>query len=229
MKTLADFHTKLRNMDLSEVGLGTPAVTAFVSNGIIVCNALENVEYHEDGFQLIICEHCGIPGCERGSLVGLKKLDDQRAILLPSVKLVRSDSHEYFPPRFMFVDGFPVLSKADYCRVKQLNENLPDWNEIAPITACDCLAMHQMTAPGSILGKLGEKALIDRNSFLAVTEGDLDTEIGALEQLIEEIEAGKQDGFSLQVDRVLEFHLDLEGFPTWTGCGYYAGRAVLVP
>lgn len=105
-------------------------------------------------------------------------------------------------------------------------DRLPVWEKVAPFSSMDALAVHQLTAPGVLLGVLGETAALKAEHCLAVTEGDVGDEISALQSLLADVESGAEMRFSTDPDRVVEFRLDLPDFPVWTGLGYVNEKPV---
>ena len=186
----------------------------------MLINALERLDYAEEGFQVHICEGCGIPGCADRSWASLRKLGDA-GVPVPSVSLMRGDmGYRYGPPDFMLDCGVPMFSKRSYEALLLAADRLPPWERIKPFTAMDALAAHQMAAPEKLLGELGETATLKSELCLAVTDGETVDEMSALQRLLSDVESGTEARFSVDPDRVVEFHLDLPGFPTWAGLGY---------
>ena len=70
------------------------------------------------------------------------------------------------------------------------------------------------------MGAFGLPIKLDRDSIVAITDGDLDQELDALEQLISAVENDEDILISDRLDRLVEFHLDIPGFPSWSPMGY---------
>ena len=106
-------------------------------------------------------------------------------------------------------------------------DGLPEFDAIRPLSSPEALTIHQLAAPGFFLGEVGDNSSLKLDQFVAVTDGDLNVELEALQNLLNCIEEESADGYSTDPDRLVEFHLDLPEFPAWSGFGYASDIPVL--
>jgi hypothetical protein len=218
-----DFCLKARSLDFGSSGQGKVEVTSLIGNGVQLLNALELVEFSDKGFQTLICEQCGIARCASGAWVTLRRLGD-RLLLVPPVELLREDSFsksEFRPPRYLLESGIPAMRQDQYAELILIAKDFPPFNHIGCLTSVEALAMHQMTAPGRLLGPVEERARLRTECFVAVSDGDLDSELCSLQSVLDRIEHGQPVTFSGTPTRVIEFHLDLPNNPTWSALAYF--------
>ncbi len=223
------FELQKRKVDLADIGGSVVDATSLSCGGHLIFNALEFADYSDEGFQIHICEHCFNQGCERGGWASLRKVAN-KAILVPAIQLMRGgdrDPAEYAPPHFMTQGIFPALREPQYLELSQLIAGLPQWNSIIDLSSREALAMHQLAAPGQILGEAGSAAKLKTDALVAVTEGELDAEVQTLRNLLNRIEDDAGNGFCVNPDRVVEFHLDLPDFPAWPALSYAENKPFL--
>ncbi len=208
--------------DFSGAGLG-PCKTQLVQiDGMVVFNNLLCLDFRLQYFQALLCTCCGIQNCSPGSWTAFRQLNE-RVYLVPVIELMQEEQfnyHEYFPPAYLMRKGSLVFTKEKYEELRQQTGRFPKLEALAVLTSRDLLACHQITAPGNFLGKLGGMPRIDPELVLAVSEGNL-------EQQVEDLQACVSSAFEANhaLDRSnffkrAEFHLDLPGFPTWSGMAY---------
>ncbi len=220
---------KARRLDFRSSSGGFQDVTSLYAGGELMFNAAEFVGFHTHGFHIQVCQECGTPQCAPGCWGNLRKIGPN-VVFIPAVVMMRSgdwERREYSPPTFMSRLGIPTFSRTIYAELAAEIDSLPSWESIEDINSLEALAIHQMSAPGQILGKLGQPARLSVQHLIAVTEGDLEVELEALRQLLDRIEAGEPKAFCLHPDQSVQFHLDLPSFPTWTGFCYNSGKPAL--
>ena len=206
-----------QTLELASSGQNACHVTQLIADGLRLMNAVERIEYQHTGFQALICEQCGIAGCEPGSWVCLRVVG-QRVLLIPAVERLREDSdlaHEFAPPHYLTRHKIPTLRTDQYASLGTVESELPPLHDLKDLTALEALAVHQVTAPGGILGPIEEGAQINSDVIIAVTDADLGPELQHLHSIVEQAEAGELVKVFEAPDRIVEFHLDLPGYPSW--------------
>lgn len=220
-----------RKLDFSSSDQGVFSATALFANDVQLINAVEllDFDYADDAVQLILCEECGITGCKPGSWASVRRIGD-RIIIIPATSAMRGgewESREYSPPTYMLTKGFPTFSADAYNELRDKAGKFPAPNLVRECTSLETLDLLQITAPGRVLGNFGSVAKLQLESIIAVTEGDLSQEIETLGKLIFSAQDGEVDLHSVHPERVVEFHVDIPGFPTWRPFGYDACGPVL--
>lgn len=226
---VSSFELRQRKLDFRSSGQGFFDATALIANDIELVNAVERLEFSDETVQLVVCEQCGFPNCAPGSWAGIRRVDEQ-IVLIPALSAMREgefELREYAPPAYMRTQGLPMFSTAVYDELRRETGTFPDQSFIHPCTSLDALDLLQFTAPGGVLGELGSTAVLQSEWIVAVTEGDLSQEIETFKELICAVQKGEEKLHSMRPERLVEFHLDLLGFPSWRPFGYGPSEPVL--
>lgn len=227
---LKDFDKRPVSFDYSSSGQGLLNTMELLGNSQVLINNLRSFEIERGVFQAIICTHCGIVNCEPGSWLSIRKKGGD-VVLIPAVLRMRTGEREiteYGPPTFIRKHGPMVMSRDVYEDLRKQVPAFPGFEALCPISVLEVLYCHQLTVPGRVLGLIGDYPKIDTDKFLAVSEGDLNFDLESLRVVLIAAYNGMNDCFSFTPDKVVEFHLDLPGFPTWKGLAYKDDRPVLV-
>lgn len=202
-------------------------VSVFVDRERLI-NSCDFFEYDEEEFQTEICEVCGTPGCSSGSWVSLRKINDT-PVFVPAIYAIKNDELNgvYGPPKYLQTMGPIKFSNTAYLELRRLAPQLPEIGDIRPITALEVLGAQKLAIPGHSLGELYEPTSLRRDVFLAVSEGDLQIALDEYQSLLDTIEDGGTEGWCIAPNEVVEFHLNLPGFPSWRGFGRKDGQPAL--
>lgn len=225
------FELRKSELDFTSSGQGTFSATALFVGGVQIVNAIELLDFDdvEDSVQLLVCEECGIPGCQPGNWASIRHFRRQ-IVFLPAVGAARQgewEANEYQPPEYMRTNGFPTFSAEDYAELRRETARFPAARSVNKCNSLETLDLLQFLAPGRILGDLGSPAKLQPHSILAVTKGELGQEIDVLNKLILSAQKGEDGLCSERPARVVEFLVDRPGFPTWRPFGYDARGPVL--
>ena len=226
---VTSFELRKRTLNFTSSGQGFVNATALIANDVQLINAIELLDCSDGMVQLIVCEDCGVTNCIPGSWAGIRRID-QAIVLVPAFSAIREgewESREYAPPKYMLTKGLPTFSASVYDELRIKTGRFPAPNLISECTLMDTLDLLQLTAPGGVFGKPGTQVSVQSEKFLAVTNGDLSEELEALVQLVRSVQEDDRELPSEQPDRLVEFHLNVSGFPTWSPFGYGPGGPVL--
>src|SRR5688500_17319503 len=75
--------------DFSSSGQESPDWTRVTCAGELVTNALEWIDWEDLPVQAVLCEQCGVTGCELGGRVQLSRLGDHVLWTAPEIDTVR--------------------------------------------------------------------------------------------------------------------------------------------
>ncbi len=227
---VTNFELRKNILDFSSSGQGRFNATELVVDGIQLVNAIELLDFADGTVQLIVCEACGIIGCEPGSWAAVRRVGDEVAFV-PAIDAMREgdwESNEYLPPRYIMKHGPVVFDLATYQALRDESGRFPDPDRVKKLSSNDLLTVLQVTAPGRVLGPLGMPANLNAENIVAVTEGDLENEINEFRKLIDHVQSNRPVEIAEALSRITEFHLDIPGFPAWRPFGYdMEGNAVL--
>ncbi|MEM9402381.1 MAG: hypothetical protein AAGA44_07840 [Pseudomonadota bacterium] len=227
---VSDFATIRRELDFSSSGQGKFNATQVVANGVTLINSVELLDVSGFVAQLLVCEACGVTGCEPGSWVAIRRSGDH-VLFVPWLEGMDGgewESANYSPPKYMAEAGPLVFDSDAFAELQRSSGEFPSLTEIPEINSLEVLSCIQLTAPGFVLGPVGRPAKLDADNIVAVTEGDLEEEIAEFSTLVSAVNDGVENSHSESPIRITEFHLDIPTFPAWRPFGYTKdGVAVL--
>ncbi len=201
---------------------GSVPTLAVYAGDICLMNAAEFSDFSTDPCQLLICD-CGNVGCASGGYASFRRIGDSVA-LLPTFSMLASeddfDRYQFAPPEYLTNSGGVgvFFAPSVYSMLKTRIPALPCVLDLRSLTSAEAITILQMQAPLQVLGRFPVRPSIDRDLVLAVTEGDLESELRQVRSLIDSC---LESIFPLRVADApedwssIEFYLDGRYFPTW--------------
>lgn len=217
--------------DYRSAGLGVVDTAALVADwGLVVVNSLHDATWSADGFQVHLCDSCGIEGCEMGGWVTARRFGTAVA-WVPALDLMAGGPRgrgNYAPPvtgtpdrTFLFLDDAALTVAATVA-------GHPGRDALPALTAEEGLAIARLAAPESCLGAGGTERRRRRALTLTADPFALNEVLDALETLMSDLSGPLEPppaGTS-----PTKIYLDLAGAPDWTPLGRAPdGRWVLLP
>jgi hypothetical protein len=216
-------------LDFTSSGQSRCKVHQVVCENVLLINATELLEFEGDSVQVGVCESCGVTGCVPGSWVKVGTIG-ANVLFCPAIRKMREgdwQSKAYSPPNYLTTRGIPVIPESVYRQIRALAPRLPRYETLHSCSNHDVLGLLQLNAPGQLLGTLGKKPTVSRDSLIAVSHGDLETEINTFESLVDvAYNAGNQGCFG-RPSKYVTFYSNLPGFPEWSPFGYIDGNPIL--
>lgn len=213
--------TRSHEMDFGSSGLGRNTATSLIADGIEIVNALDLLDLTEDAdepIQLIVCDHCGTPGCNSGNRVSFRRLEDG-VLFIPSFDAMARGSweaDEYGPPSFIHKKGAPFFRGPS---LDVLSSHLPivgDLSRWPILKAREAALLLQWEAPARALGEFPFEPRSRRELILTDTQGTGDEVLQVLDRLLAEAH-GNERPVSLIGGETVTFYIDQEqaGYPEW--------------
>ena len=109
MWEIADPEIRQVKLDLSGSGGRPFRASQLVSDGTVLVNAIELVDWERAAVHVLICEACGTVGCKSGGCIGLRSAGPV-ILVLPAFDEFMGDHKkydEYAPPYYMRQKGIP--------------------------------------------------------------------------------------------------------------------------
>lgn len=215
-----------RELECSFAGPASATVTQLVADGEILADAVEYPRWRVDPVQVELCAECGVAGCAPQGWVRPRRAGD-RLLWLPAFDELVEDL-ALGPPRAFARRGVPLF-EPDAARpvVEMMSREL---DALQPLTLRDVALLLQWTAPGGLLDAAPTPPRVRREDVLAVTSGDRDETVDALDALLSAASASESP---VVLREAAEGHertglfLDLPGHPKWSPLVRVAERVEL--
>lgn len=201
---------------------GRPQVSQLKSGGVILMNALELMEWSPERTQVIVCDSCGIPSCESGGWVNLRRTTD-RVLLIPPFDEIEQDNwsrDEYRPPRYLQDIGTPYFELPAYESLVARDIGFPVVNEIALLQMREAVRLAQREMPYQIFGEPPEVRLTREKASLviAASEGEGPEHLSKIEEILK-TNYESRDAVTLRKpntdERIIYLFLDADEFTEW--------------
>jgi hypothetical protein len=220
-------------LDFSSSGGSRHASHAIHAGDVRLVNALDLVDFDPGGTQVHVCSCCGISHCEPGNWVALRRLGEF-VVWVPALGHMEPgdwERNEYSPPGFMARFGAPYFVPRAWEQLRAWREDVPDISELPALSSREAVRALQWSAPRRILGKYPAKPQLHREGLVAVTNGDLETEVRAVDETLAryfDCDDALQIQPSFRVASHIEFWLDLPSVPAWRAFGRADTGVVMV-
>jgi hypothetical protein len=212
-----------RELDFSSAGLGRHSTTSILFDGVEIVNALDLVasdDHEREGepVQLIVCDHCGTPGCGSGNRVAFRRFD-QGLVIMPAFDVMvpgEWERTEYGPPYFMRKHGPPFLRGH---ALASLSERAPELANPARwpwLKVREAVLLIQSDATSRLLGEFPAPPRLRSELVAAVSHGQGNEAMVALEALLSEAHRDDRRAAAAPGEAVT-FYLDQAGYPEWQG------------
>lgn len=219
----------IRHCDIREVAIdtgddiiGRVNTQAVFAGDTCLINAAAFCDFTCEPCQLLVCDQCGQRGCASGGYVSFRRLGDA-VVWLPAFLALMSDDEfertQFTPPDYLTCADHvgAVIAPSVYAQLTSEIDKLPARNNLPPLTAKDVITSIQMVAPLQVLGSFPHPAKLNHEIILAVSDGDTDSEIQAVNSFIQSVtnRATPLAVMPAQPVSPVEFHLDGPGLPAW--------------
>lgn len=140
-------------LDLNASGQGSQTVTQWLCDGVVVCNAVEFVNWGESAPQFDLCESCLVAGCDPGGRVVLRRVSD-KVLMLPAFEEMLGEHGEpgrCSPPSWMLQRGMLLLSKEVWGVLQRSHAHTPSFESLAPVSTPELMRAFHFQAPRAFL------------------------------------------------------------------------------
>jgi hypothetical protein len=205
-----------RTLDFGPSGLGQHPTTAVVGDGVELVNALNLLDLTDEPIQMIVCDCCGTPGCNSGSRVAYRRLEDALLVIPAFEAMSRGtwEQTEYAPPHFIDRMGAPLVRGQALESLKERVPGLADPARWPQVSRRELAMVLQWEAPARVLGVFPGAPKLSRDLIAAATHGAGEEAQDALEALLSATASEHGELGILRCEPVT-FYLDLPGFPEW--------------
>ena len=220
-------------LDFSSSGQSRHSTIGIHAAGVCLIKALDLVEFDPAGTQVHVCSCCGFSHCAPGNWVALRRLGEF-VVWVPAVAQIEGgewERQEYSPPGFVSRLGAPLFAPAAWEQLRGLRDGVPKVSELPALSSPEAVRAIQWSAPRRILGVYPAKPQLQREGIVAVTDGDVESEVRVVNEALARFSDGDGPIRMVPLDKVssrIEFWLDLPGVPGWNLFGRTDAGLVLV-
>lgn len=166
---------------------GFCGISQLVSDGVVLMNALELMEFDEDRIQVLICDHCGIVHCKSGDWINLRLAGDF-VIMIPAFDEMQDDwsKTEYNPPRYFKKEGTPYFSLETYKNLQNQSFTFPQIESIKVLQMREAVRLAQFYMPMKLFGEPPEVNLNHKKTknIIASSKGEVKEWIKKIESYL---------------------------------------------
>jgi len=123
-----------------------------------------------------------------------------------------------FASHFIAMRGAPFFTLSAWQQLQGLQDGVPEASELPPLNGREVVRVIQWSAPHRVLDAYPAAPRLQRESIVAVTDGDIDGEVHAVDQaLTRYFESARPVTITSRASMSsrIEFWLDLPGVPRW--------------
>lgn len=221
--------TREATLDFTSSEQGRPTVRQLVVDDILVGNAIGYTSWGADSFQPLVCEACGIEGCEPGNWMALRRAGDF-AVFLPDFSAMLDDIVECAPPRYLRRKGALVLDQALFRRLRDLVPGVPEFGRLSGLRGGDAKRLLQFEAAQHVLGEFPGEVDVRRDRVVACSYGELSDRLEQLTDALGVVEGHRPVRLRPLSDGALEVvcYLDDPRASAWTPIAMEGERVVLL-
>lgn len=120
---------------------------------VIICNAVESIDWSDLPIQFFLCEDCLIPGCGGGGRVTIRYCNGEILIIPDFNAMLQGawEETEYAPPPWMKKRGCLSFLPEHWNRLRSFCPAAPSLNAILPITTEELLRLYHFQSPRAFL------------------------------------------------------------------------------
>ncbi len=178
--------TRAATLDFTSSEQGRPRVTQLVVDDVLFANALNLTSWDAEAFQPLVCEACGIEGCEPGNWLVARRAGEF-AVLLPDFSAMLDDENEateHAPPAYIRTRGALVLGRDEYHRFRSLVSGAREFERLPGLRGNEARRLLQFEAVHNMLGRFPGDVSVRDDHAVACSDGDLTERMRELVELL---------------------------------------------
>ncbi|MBK8015202.1 MAG: hypothetical protein IPK13_28165 [Deltaproteobacteria bacterium] len=174
-------------LDFTSSEQGWPRVTQLFVDSLLFANAIGLTSWDADAFQPLVCEACGIEGCEPGNWLVARRAG-AFAVLLPDFPAMledENDATEHAPPAYIRTRGALVLGRDEYHRFRSLASGAREFERLPGLRGNEARRLLQFEAVHNMLGRFPGDVSVRDDHAIACSDGDLTERMRELVELLQ--------------------------------------------
>lgn len=219
-------------LDFTSSEQGRPRVIQLFVDDMLFGNAIGLTNWSAAAFQPLVCEACGIEGCEPGNWL-IARRAGEFAVLLPDFPAMlddANDSAEHAPPAYIRSNGALVLGPDEYHRFHALVSGAPEFQRLPELRGNEARRILQIEAVHNMLGKFPGDVAVRHDHAVACSDGDLADRLREVTELLHALGEHQPVRLRLVGDGAVPvaFYLDDPKATAWTPISVDNERLVLL-
>ena len=221
--------TREATLDFTSSEQGRPTVRLLFVDDILVANAIGYASWSADSFQPLVCEACGIEGCEPGNWMVVRRAGDF-AVFLPDFPAMLDDIVDCAPPPYLRRKGALVLDQALFRRLRDLVPGVSEFGRLSGLRGEDAKWLLQFEAEQHVLGEFPGEVDVRRDHVVACSCGERSERLEQLTSALGVVEGHRPVRLRPLADGAVEVvcYLDDPRASAWTAIAMEGERIVLL-
>lgn len=179
--------TREATLDFTSSEQGRPRGTQLLVDDVLFANALKLTSWGADEFQPLVCEACGIEGCEPGNWLVARRAGDF-AVLLPDFSAMldhENEATEHAPPAYIRTRGALVLGRDEYHRFRSVVSGAREFGRLPGLRGNEARRLLQFEAVHNMLGRFPGDVSVRDDHAIACSHGDLTERMQEVAELLQ--------------------------------------------
>jgi hypothetical protein len=172
---LTTIETRAATLDFTSSEQGRPRVIQLFVDDVLFGNAIGLTSWDAGAFQPLVCEACGIEGCEPGNWLVARRAGEF-AVLLPDFQAMlddANDANEHAPPAYIRSKGALVLGPEEYHRFRSLVSGAREFQRLPGLRGNEARRLLQFEAVHNMLGKFPGDVAVRHDHAVACSDGEI--------------------------------------------------------
>jgi hypothetical protein len=156
-----------------------------MSDGTVLVNAIELVDWEAAATQVLICEACGTVGCNSGGWVSLRSAGPVILVLPAFAEFIQDHKKydEYAPPYYIRQKGIPYMDADPYECLRSKHKDFPAGDRLSKLSMREAVLALQSDAPAHVFGTPPEAFGYIDDLIVGTTEGETAEQIDRLSRI----------------------------------------------
>ena len=219
-------------LDFTSSEQGRPQVVQLFIDNELFANALRLTSWDADAFQPLVCEACGMEGCEPGNWLVLRRAGEF-AVFLPDFSAMLNDDNDaagHAPPAYIRNKGALVLGPEEYRHFRGLVSGAREFERLPGLRGNEAKRLLQFEAVHHMLGRFPGEVAVDYDRAIACSYGDLAERILEVAELLRVIGTQRPVRLRPASDDAISiaFYLDAPKATEWAPMSIENGHVVLL-
>ncbi|MEI7594150.1 MAG: hypothetical protein WCK02_00260 [Bacteroidota bacterium] len=232
MWTSTNFRKEEQLFDFSGAEQGIGYLDSLFIDDIEFINMIDRIGWFEEGqtFGALTCTGCGEAICSTGDIVAIRNLGDY-IFFIPAFEKINADNLEDMtPPDYLETKGAYWLKNEDFDVFRKLVPSIDELGEIRQLSKIELIKLYKWDTPNRMFGKYPDFEPLKTNDIVSVSQFDIETVVGIIEQKLQALEQANSSEIALLSDNteVISIFLNKDKSTEWKALCKIDGSLELV-